>query len=117
MKLFCQNEGFDVFKDLDTCRSLVDWDALSSSEYVDKSLQYNKKLGIKPQAWKEDVQKLLSDPRNKWNFKLLSSFSSLKDQHWFLSRNKEKLDWTINSRDSKIFAESDKQKLTRLLKI
>lgn len=115
MKLFCQNEGFDVFRDLDTCRSLVDWDALSSSEYVDKSLQYNKKLGIKSQAWKEDVKKLLSDPRNKWNFKLLSSFSSLKDQHWFLSRNKEKLDWTIISRDSNIFAESDKQKLNEII--
>lgn len=115
MKLFCQNDEFDVFKDLEPCRNLIDWDALSSSKAVDKSLKYNEKLGIKKQAWTEDIQNLLADSRNKWNFKLLSSFESLINQYWFISRNKEKLDWQVISKESRIFTEKDKQKINETI--
>lgn len=115
LNYFCLHEEFNVFRDIDDCRSFIDWEALSGSEAVDKSLTFNPKLKIKPKAWTEDVIKLIGDNRNKWNFKLLSSFESLKDQRWFVSRFKDKIDWEVISKSSKLFCQSDKQQLNEII--
>ena len=108
---FCQHEEFDIYRDLEDCRSIVDWDVLSSSQSVDNCFKYNPKLGIKPRAWYDDVRKILDDSRNKWNFNLLSHFSSLRNQRWFLERYKDKVDWKFLSEACKLFSESDKNTL------
>ena len=108
---FCQHEEFDIYRDLEDCRNIVDWDVLSSSQSVDNCFKFNPKLGIKPRAWYDDVRKLLDDSRNKWNFKLLSHFSSLRNQKWFLERYKDKVDWKYLSEVCKLFSESDKNTL------
>ncbi|WP_177166325.1 hypothetical protein [Prevotella sp. kh1p2] len=115
LKYFCLHKDFNVFSDILECRNFVDWDALSSSEAVDNSLKFNPKLGIKPKSWTNDVMTLIGDTRNKWNFKLLSSFESLNDQKWFLSRFKDKIDWEVISMSSKLFCQPDKQKLNEII--
>lgn len=112
---FCQHPEFDVFRDLDDCRNLIDWDNLSSSSSVDKSFTYNPKLKIKQKAWIDDIKSILSNVKNRWNFKLLSQFVSLRDELWFLLSFKDKLDWDYLSRYSKVFALDDKQKLNEVI--
>lgn len=115
MKIFCLHEEFDIFKDLELCRNLIDWDILSSSERTHRSFTFNPKTGIKFDAWKKEIESLLNDDRNHWNYKLLSHFSSLQNQQWFLSRYKDEVDWPIISQESKIFCEKDKQKLNEII--
>jgi hypothetical protein len=115
LKYFCLHKEFNVFSDISECRNFVDWDTLSSSEAVDNSLKFNPKLKIKPKSWTDDVIMLIGDTRNKWNFKLLSSFESLNDQRWFLSRFKDKIDWEVISKSSKLFCQPDKQKLNEII--
>lgn len=115
MKYFCQHSDFSVFRDLDECRNMIDWEALSSSESVDASLKYNAKIGIKEYAWREEVRKLFSDNRNHWNYALVSHFKSLKDEKWFISQYKQKIDWDYISKESVIFCERDKQTLNDII--
>jgi len=112
---FCQHKEFDIFRDLDDCRSFIEWDELSSSSTVDKSFKYDPKFKIKPKAWIEDIKSVLSDSRNRWNFALLSHFESLRDQRWFVSQYKDKIDWEYLSQSSRIFCEPDKQKLNEVI--
>lgn len=112
---FCQHEEFDVFRDLDDCRNLIDWDELSSSSSVDNGFKYNPKLKIKQKAWEEDVKSILSDSRNRWNFRLLSHFESLRDERWFLSQYKDKIDWEYISQNSRVFCTTDKQLLNEVI--
>ena len=83
---FCQHQEFHVFRDLEECRSIVDWDILSSSVSVDNSFKYNPKVGIKEKAWRDEVRKVLSDNRNRWNYKLLSSNPQLPGVRRFFSK-------------------------------
>lgn len=115
MNYFCQHKDFNVFRDLDDCREIVDWEILSSSSSVDSSLKYNSRLGIKEKAWHEEVRKLLVDSRNHWDFKHLSHFDSLKDEKWFITIFKDKIDWKFISQSSRIFCEKDKQKLNEII--
>lgn len=115
MNYFCQHRDFYVFRDLDDCRDVVDWDVLSSSPTIDESLKYIPKVGIKEKAWRDLVHKLLMDGRNRWNFMLLSHFDSLKDDRWFIEQFKEKIDWNYISERSKLFCEQDKQKLNEVI--
>lgn len=112
---FCQHREFDVFRDLEDCRNLIDWDELSKSSSVDNSFKYNPKLKIKQKAWIDDVRSILSDTRNKWNFTLLSHFESLRDERWFMSQYKEKVDWEYLSHSSRVFCTTDKQKLNEVI--
>lgn len=112
---FCRQPEFNIFRDLDECRIFVDWEALSSSSAVDQSFKFNPKLRIKEKAWDDDIKKLLSDSRNKWNFYLLSHFVSLRDKKWFLMQFRDKVDWDYISEYSKVFAESDKQSLNVII--
>ena len=100
MNYFCQHKEFNVFRDLDDCRNIIDWNVLSGASSVDDSLKFNPRLGIKERAWKEDVRKLLSDNRNHWNYTLLSHFESLKDERWFISQYKDNVDWDFLSKSS-----------------
>ena len=115
MTYFCQHPDFNVYEDLDDCRYSIDWDILSSSEVVDRNFTYVPGLKIKQSEWIKDALKVLSDERNKWNFKLLSHFESLRNQRWFVSRFKDSLDWTAISLESTLFAETDKQKLNEII--
>lgn len=115
LNYFFQHKEFYVFRDLEDCRNIVNWNILSSSEVVDKSLKYDPKLGIKKTAWQDEVLKLLSDDRNKWNYDLISHFESLRDERWFLSKFKDKLDWNYISKNSKVFCISDRQRLNGII--
>lgn len=115
MDYFCRHKDFNVFLDLEDCRNVVDWTILSSSESVDRSLKYTPQLGIKEKAWKEQVRKLLSDQRNKWNFTLLSHFESLNGEQWFITLFRDKIDWDYISQNSKLFCTKDKQELNALV--
>ena len=115
MNYFCQHKEFYVFRDLDECRNIVDWNILSSSPAVDESFKYNPKLGIKEKAWHAEIRKILSDERNHWNYALLSHFESLRDERWFISQYKEKVDWDYISQLSKVFCVRDKQQLNEII--
>lgn len=112
---FCQHENFNVFTDLSNFYNIVNWNVLSNSKSIDNSLKFNSKFGIKPKAWTQEVIAILSDTRNKWDFKALSKFESLRDERWFLSHFKDKIDWEYISGNSKIFTEEDKQKLSEII--
>lgn len=112
---FCQHEDFDVFVDLEKFYNLIDWDAISTSKVVDNAFKFNPKLKIKIKAWNEDVMKLLSDSRYKWDFKSLSAFDSLRDQRWFISKYRDRIDWDYISQYSRIFVEDDKQRLNEVI--
>ena len=115
MQYFCRHKEFYVFRDLEECRNIVDWNILSSSAAVDESLKFNPKLGIKEKAWREEVRKILSDDRNRWNYFLLSHFESLRDERWFISQYKDKVDWDYVSQSSKVFSVRDKQQLNEII--
>lgn len=115
MNYFCLHPDFNIKRDLDECRDIIDWDILSSSESLEANFKFNPKLKIKPKAWYDEVRALLSDSRNKWNFKALSHFESLYNQRWFVSHFREKIDWLFVSQKSILFAEKDKQKLNELI--
>jgi len=115
ISFFCQHREFDVFRDLEDCRNIIDWDELSKSSSVDNSFKYNPKLKIKQKAWIDDVKSILSDTRNRWNFTLLSRFESLRDELWFISQYKEKIDWEYLSQSSRVFCIPDKQKLNEVI--
>ncbi|WP_031536016.1 MULTISPECIES: DarT ssDNA thymidine ADP-ribosyltransferase family protein [unclassified Bacteroides] len=115
MDYFCRHKEFYVFRDLDECRNIVDWNILSSSETVDESFKYNPKLGIKEKAWRDEIRKILSDERNRWNYALLSHFESLRDERWFLSQHKDKIDWNYISKFSRVFCVRDEQQLNEII--
>jgi hypothetical protein len=115
MNYFCQHKDFYVFRDLEECRNFVDWDILSSSNAVDRSFKYNPKMGIKEKAWRDEVRKIISDVRNRWNYALLSHFESLRDERWFISQYKDRLDWEYISQYSKVFCVRDKQQLNEVI--
>lgn len=112
---FCQHKEFYVFRDLEEFRNIVDWNALSSSVSVDNSFKFDPKLGIKEKAWHVEVRKVLGDNRNRWNFMLLSHFESLRDERWFITQFKDKIDWKYISQSSKIFCVRDRQKLNEVI--
>lgn len=112
---FCQHEDFNVFADLEKFYNIIDWHTISTSKVVDNSFKYKPKLKIKIKAWNEDIIKLLSDSRYKWDFKSLSTFDSLRDQRWFISKYKDRIDWDYISQYSRIFTEADKQKLNEII--
>lgn len=111
----CKTKGFNIFRDLDFLKGYTDWDAISCSNAIDKCLTYNKRLGIKEKAWKEDVRKIVRDNKSRWNFYSLTRFESLKDERWFLSDYKGKIDWKHISQYSKVFCEKDKQTLNDII--
>jgi hypothetical protein len=115
MNYFCQHRDFNVFRDLDDCRNIVDWNILSASSTINQSFQYSPKLKIKEKAWNDDIRKILSDTRNQWDFKQLSHFDSLYNQRWFISQYKDKLDWEWVSQYSKLLCVPDKQKLNDVI--
>ena len=115
MNYFCQHKDFSVFRDLEECRNVVNWDILSSSPSVDNSFKYDSRLGIKERAWHDEIRKLLSDQRNHWNFALLSHFESLRNEKWFINQYREHLDWEYLSQASKIFCTKDKQLLNEII--
>ena len=85
------------------------------SEAIDNSLKYNPKLGIKKSSWDDDVKKLIIDNEDLWDFKGLSTFESLNDKSWFLSKYAHRLDWEYLSAHSPIFATPDKQELNKII--
>jgi hypothetical protein len=115
IQYLCLHEEFNVFKDLEDCREIIDWSILSNSKFVDESFKYNKKLGIKEDGWYNEIRKILSDERNNWDYALLSHFESLRDKKWFISQYRNKIDWNYISQTSKIFCVTDKQKLNEII--
>jgi len=115
LKQFCLDEKFNIFTDLEDCRRFIDWEALSSSSMLDKKFKFDSRLNIKQDAWNRKVKDILSDNRYRWNFRSLSNFESLRDERWFLSNFKSRLDWRTISQSSKVFCQQDKQKLNDII--
>ena len=114
---FFNHPSFYIIRDIDECRSIIDWEILSRSKEVDDSLVYknNKKSGLKQSYWEGLVKNVITDDRNKWNYWQLSHFESLKNQRWFIDKYKDRIDWNYISATSSIFCESDVQKLNEVV--
>lgn len=115
LSVLYNSSEFDVFSDIEKYRDFIDWNLLSMSEAIDNSLKYNPKLGIKKSSWDDDVKKLIIDNEDLWDFKGLSTFESLNDKSWFLSKYAHRLDWGYLSAHSPIFATPDKQELNKII--
>jgi len=105
---FCNHSDFHLFRDLDECRYFVDWNVLSESSAIDNCLKYDKRIGIKHQAWIDKVKSVINNNSNKWNFHLLSHFDSLRDEKWFVYQHKEKIDWQFISEHSRVLSSNNK---------
>lgn len=115
LSYFCNNKDFNIHRDLDECRNIIDWNYISSSDNTNKHFEYNPKFSIKPNAWNNNIKEILCDTRNRWNFRLLSTLPSLQNELWFLLQFKDRLDWKEISLHSKVFTTRDKEKLNELI--
>ena len=115
LSVLYNSSKFNIFSDIEEYRDFLDWNLLSKSEAVDISLKFNPKLGIKESSWNDDVKKLIVDNEDLWDFKGLSTFKSLNDKNWFLSKYARRLDWEYLSAHSPIFATNDKQELNNTI--
>lgn len=104
LKDFCTRKEFDIYTDLDMYRDFIDWEALSSSDKINEQFCYKKDSGITQKKWYEQISALLTNPKNKWNFKKLSHHSALYALPQFLLNFKEKIDWAFISEKSPYFS-------------
>lgn len=112
---FTALDDFRLFIDLPACYKFVDWDVLSSSSSLERDIVYNKKRNIQYKVWQKNLIELFDNRYYKWNFKLLSNIQYLRDQEWFISKYRNKVDWTTISSLSKVFCESDKERLNDII--
>lgn len=115
LSLFYQHREFYVLRDIEECRDIIDWKLLSSSSSIDEKFKYNPNLGLKQQAWIQEIRQLICDSKNQWDYYQLSHFCSLRDELWFVSQFKEKIDWSYITVNSSIFCEKNKQKLNEII--
>lgn len=104
LKDFCTRKEFNIYSDLDEYRDFIDWKALSSSDYINEQFHYNKDSGITQKKWYNQISALLTNPKNKWDFKKLSHHSALYALPQFLLNFKAKIDWAFISEKSPYFS-------------
>lgn len=115
MAYFCSQPDFKIPEDLNECADFLDWDALSSSNYVGRQFAYNKGRGLTPKAWGDKVREWLGNSEYHWNYQMLSHMDSLYNQQWFLSKYADQVDWEFVCAKSLVFAIKDKAKFSEVL--
>ena len=115
LSLLYEKKEFNVFSDLTECKDFIDWDSLSYSKAFDQHLRHDPNSGIKESSWNKDVKQLIISFEDKWDFLGLSTFESLNDKEWFLTKYGTALDWETISLHSPIFSTDDKQQLNKVL--
>lgn len=115
LSLLYKKKEFDIFRDLSECQDLIDWESLSYSKAFDQHMIYDSNSGIREASWNKDVKQLIIGFEDKWNFLGLSTFESLIDKEWFLTKYSARLDWEYISLHSPIFTTDDKQQLYKIV--
>ena len=87
----------------------IDWDALSSSKALDKILRWDKKITKKFRDWEDFVISILENSDFHWNFKYLSSLSSINWCDNILQVRSEEWDWAYLSEHSLCFSYNSKK--------
>lgn len=87
----------------------VDWDALSSSKALDRILRWDKNITKDFNNWEDLVVSILKNEDYKWNFKLLSTLTSINWCDNILKIRSEEWDWDYLSENSKCFCYNSKR--------
>lgn len=87
----------------------VDWDALSSSKALDRILRWDKNITKDFNNWEDLVVSILEDEDYEWNFKFLSTQTSINWCDNILKIRSEEWDWDYLSKNSKCFSYNSKR--------
>lgn len=87
----------------------VDWDALSSSKALDRILRWDKNITKDFNNWEDLVVSILENEDYVWNFKHLSTLTSISWCDNILRIRSEEWDWDYLSENSKCFSYSSKR--------
>ena len=87
----------------------VDWDALSSSKALDRILRWDKNITKDFNNWKDLVVSILENEDYEWNFKYLSTLTSINWCDDILKIRSEEWDWDYLSENSKCFSYNSKR--------
>ena len=87
----------------------VDWDALSSSKALDRILRWDKNITKDFNNWEDLVVSILENEDYVWNFKYLSTLTSISWCDNILRIRSEEWDWDYLSENSKCFSYSSKR--------
>ena len=82
----------------------VDWDALSSSKALDRILRWDKNITKDFNNWEDLVVSILENEDYDWNFKYLSTLTSINWCDKILRIRSEEWDWDYLSENSKCFS-------------
>ena len=87
----------------------VDWDALSSSKALDRILRWNKNITKDFNNWEDLVVSILENEDYEWNFKFLSTLTSINWCDNILKIRSEEWDWDYLSENSNCFRYNSKR--------
>lgn len=87
----------------------VDWNALSSSKALDRILRWDKKITKDFYNWEDLVVSILENEDYDWNFKYLSTLTSINWCDNILKIRTEEWDWGYLSENSKCFSYNSKR--------
>lgn len=87
----------------------VDWDALSSSKALDRILRWDKSITKDFNNWENLVVSILENEDYDWNFKYLSTLTSINWCDKILKIRSEEWDWDYLSENSKCFSYNPKR--------
>ena len=87
----------------------VDWDALSSSKALNRILRWDKNIAKDFNNWKDLVVSILENEDYDWNFKYLSTLTSINWCDNILKIRSEEWDWNYLSENSKCFSYNPKR--------
>ncbi|GGW61403.1 uncharacterized protein DUF4433 [Winogradskyella epiphytica] len=93
---------FNPLNYLDENFDIINWDAFSSSDSLNKSLRRNKDL-FSYGVWIDIIFKLLKTKNYKWNFKSLSKLDSINWNTSILKVKSSRWDWKYLSENSSCF--------------
>lgn len=82
----------------------VDWDALSSSKALDRILRWDKNITKDFYNWENLVISILENENYDWNFKYLSTLTSINWCDNILKNRSEEWDWDYLSENSRCFS-------------
>lgn len=87
----------------------VDWDALSSSKALDRILRWDKNITKDFYNWEDLVVSILENEYYNWNFKYLSTLTSINWCDNILKIRTEEWNWDYLSENSKCFSYNSKR--------
>lgn len=87
----------------------VDWETLSSSKSLNKILYWDKKVIKDFFVWENVVIDILNNENYHWNFKFLSTLSSINWCDNILKIRSDEWDWNFLSENSKCFSYNSKK--------